>query len=118
MMARVLCLPEFVPDVVELVTEMIRYPTFPDEACRVAIELAQQELRQMEDEPQDLLRVMIQRLTLGPVLGRHPGRDAGVAGATYAGRGRARTGGRMYHAGRLQVAAAWSGRRRPAGPAN
>lgn len=72
-LVRVLCLPEFVSQVVELVAEMIRRPTFPDDACRVAVELAQQELRQMEDEPQDLLRVMIQRLTLGPVLGRHPG---------------------------------------------
>lgn len=104
-LARVLCLPEFVPDVVELVAEMICHPTFPDEACRVAVELARQELQQMEDEPFELLRVMVQRLTLGPVLGRH-------AGGTFESLKRIspdviRTHWRrMYHAGRLQVAAA------------
>ena len=104
MMARVLCLPEFVPDVVELVTELLRYPTFPDEACRVAVELAQQELRQMEDEPQDLLRVMVQRLTLGPVLGRYPGGTLESLAQLTPELVRAHWG-RMYHAGRLQVTA-------------
>ena len=104
MMARVLCLPEFVPDVVELVTELLRYPTFPDEACRVAIELAQQELRQMEDEPQDLLRVMVQRLTLGPVLGRYVGGTLESLARLTPALVREHWG-RMYHAGRLQVAA-------------
>jgi predicted Zn-dependent peptidase len=104
-LVRVLCLPEFVPQVVDLVTEMIRYPTFPDEACRVAVELAQQELRQMEDEPQELLRVMIQRLTLGPVLGRHTeGTPESLARLTPdLVREHWR---RVYHAGRLQVAVA------------
>lgn len=104
-LVRVLCLPEFVLDVVALVGEMITHPTFPDEACRVAVELAQQELRQMEDEPAELLRVMVQRLTLGPVLGRHvggtveslPGLTPALIRAHWQ---------RMYHAGRLQVAAA------------
>ncbi|MFH1747441.1 MAG: pitrilysin family protein [Planctomycetota bacterium] len=75
-MVRVICLPEFVSQVVDLVGEMICHPTFPAEACRVAVELAQQDLRNMEDEPHDLLRVLIQRLTLGPVLGRHPGGES------------------------------------------
>jgi predicted Zn-dependent peptidase len=104
-LVRVLCLPEFVPAVVELVTEMIRYPTFPEDACRVAIELAQQELRQMEDEPQDLLRVMIQQLTLGPVLGRHTGGTPESLARLTADHVRQHWQ-RVYHAGRLQVTAA------------
>ena len=105
MLVRALCLPEFVADVVELVGEMLRYPTFPDDACRVAVELAQQDLRQMEDEPHELLRVMLQRLTLGPVLGRHIGGTpealARVTPDLVRGHWR-----RLYHAGRLQVVAA------------
>ena len=73
MVARVLCLPGFVDDAIDLIAEMLCRPTFPPDACAVAVDLAQQELRHKEDEPQDLLRVLIQRLTLGPVLGRHPG---------------------------------------------
>ncbi len=104
-LVRVLCLPEFVPAVVDLVTEMIRYPTFPDEACRVAVELAQQELRQMEDEPQELLRIMIQRLTLGPVLGRHTGGTLESLTRLTPDVIREHWRG-LYHAGRLQVVAA------------
>ncbi len=105
MHVRVLCLPEFVADVIELVAEMLRHPTFPDDACRVAVELAQQDLRQMEDEPHELLRVMLQRLTLGPVLGRHVGGTpeslAHVTPDLVREHWR-----RLYHAGRLQVVAA------------
>jgi predicted Zn-dependent peptidase len=105
MLVRVVCLPEFVADVVELVGEMLRYPTFPDEACRVAVELARQELRQMEDEPTELLRLMIQRLTLGPVLGRHPTGELEsldrITPDTIRDHWR-----QVYHAGRLQVTAA------------
>ena len=61
---RVLCLPEFVVEAVGLVAEMLCRPTFPDEACEVAVELARQELRQMEDEPDELINVLINRLTL------------------------------------------------------
>jgi predicted Zn-dependent peptidase len=104
-LVRVLCLPEFVPTVVDLVTEMIRYPTFPDEACGVAVELAQQDLRRMEDEPQDLLRVMIQRLTLGPVLGRHTGGTPESLARLTPDLIREFWRG-LYHAGRLQVVAA------------
>ena len=37
MLVRVLCLPEFALDAVDLVAEMICRPTFPEEACRVAV---------------------------------------------------------------------------------
>jgi predicted Zn-dependent peptidase len=70
---RVVCLPEFVLEVVDLVTEMLCRPTFPEDACEVAVQLAQEELRHMEDDPHELLRNDIQRLTLGPVYGRNPG---------------------------------------------
>ncbi|MCK4340329.1 MAG: insulinase family protein [Phycisphaerae bacterium] len=105
MLVRVLCLPEFVLDVTDLVAEMICHPTFPDDACQVAVELAQQELRHLEDEPQDLLRIMIQRLTLGPVLGQHiGGTPASLARLTPdVIRDHWR---KVYHAGRLQVVAA------------
>lgn len=102
---RVLCLPEFVGEVITLAIELLRYPTFPDEACSVAVELARQELRAMEDEPQDLLRVLIQKLTLGPRLGRPVlGTPESLGLITPA-----RVRGfweEHYHSGRLQVAAA------------
>jgi len=105
MLVRVLCLPEFVLDATDLVAEMLCHPTFPDDACRVAVELAQQELRQMEDEPHDLLRVLIQRLTLGPVLGRHPGGTSETLARITPDVMRAHWQ-RCYPAGRLQGAGA------------
>lgn len=105
MVLRVICLPEFVLDVVELAAEMFCRPTFPEEACAVAVELAQQELRSIEDDPADVCRMMIQRLTLGPVLGRDPlGEPEALARITpQAVREHWR---RTYAASRLQVAAA------------
>lgn len=70
---RALCMPEFTRDVIDLLSEMLIRPTFPPGACKVAIELAQQELRNLEDEPDDLLRRLLQRITYGPVYGRWPG---------------------------------------------
>ena len=102
---RVICLPEFVLDVVELVAEMICRPTFPDEACEVAVQLAQEDLRHMEDDPHELLRKDVQRLTLGPVYGRHPGGEAETLGRITPERVRAHWRS-AYHAGRLQVAVA------------
>lgn len=105
MVLRVLCLPEFVPPVIDLVAEMLCRPAFPPDACQVAVELAQQELHHLEDEPHDLLRMLIQRLTLGPVLGRHPGGTpeslARLTPAVIRSHWQ-----RTYHAGRLQVAVA------------
>ncbi len=104
-LVRVLCLPEFVSDVIELVAEMLCRPKFPDDACHVAVELAQQELKHLEDEPGDLLRVMVQRLTLGPILGRHPGGTAESLAAISPDAMRTHWQ-RTFHAGRLQVSAA------------
>ena len=105
MLVRVLCLPEFVPNVTQLVAELIRHPTFPQDACRVAVELAQQELRHLEDEPHDLLRIMMQRLVLGPVLGRHLG-GTPESLATITPDLIRQHWQQNYHAGRLQVTAA------------
>jgi predicted Zn-dependent peptidase len=104
-LVRVVCLPEFTLAALDLVGEMVCHPTFPDDACRVAIDLAQQELRRMEDEPDELLRALIQRLTLGPVLGRHPGGEPETLGRLTPDLVRAHWQ-RCYHAGRMQIAAA------------
>lgn len=105
MLVRFVCLPEFLLDAIDLVAEMLCRPTFPAEAVSVALQLATEDLRQMEDDPQELLRIAIQRLTLGPVYGRYPAgeaecipritRDAVVARWQS-----------FYSAGRMQVAAA------------
>jgi predicted Zn-dependent peptidase len=102
---RVLCLPEFIVEAVGLVAEMLCRPTFPDEACEVAVELARQELRQMEDEPDELINVMIERLTLGPVLGRYPGGEPQTLPRITPERMREHWQ-RFYRAGRMQVTAA------------
>lgn len=104
-LVRVLCLPEYVLDTVDLVGEMLTRPTFPEQACDVAVELAQQDLRNIEDEPQDLLRIIIQRLTLGPELGRYPG-GTPESLAKLTPTAIRQHWKRTYHAGRLQIAAA------------
>jgi predicted Zn-dependent peptidase len=105
MQVRVLCLPEFVDQVIDLVAEMLCRPTFPDDACRVAVDLAREHLQHMEDDPQELLRVMTQKLALGPVYGRHIGGEfetlARLSPELVRQHWRA-----AYHRGRLQVALA------------
>lgn len=102
---RIVCLPEYVPTAVELAAEMLRHPTFPDSAIEVAVDLALQDLKHMEDDPGDLVRKMIQRLTLGPVLGRHPGGELDTLPRINPPVVREHWK-RTYHAGALQVAAA------------
>ncbi|MFQ5805554.1 MAG: M16 family metallopeptidase [Phycisphaerae bacterium] len=102
---RVVCLPEFALQVVDLVAEMFCRPTFPEEACEVAVQLAQEELRHMEDDPHDLLRADIQRLTLGPIYGRYPGGEPETLARITPDQVRSHWRN-TYHAGRLQVAVA------------
>jgi predicted Zn-dependent peptidase len=102
---RVICLPEFALDVVDLVAEMLCRPTFPPQACEVAVQLAQEELRHMEDDPYELLRSDVQRLTLGPVYGRYPGGEAETLPRVTPENVRAHWR-QTYHAGGLQIAAA------------
>lgn len=69
---RGLCLPEYLAQSLALHAEVLRTPTFPDDPCRVAVELAQQNLTALEDQPDELAQRMLARQTYGPRLGRHP----------------------------------------------
>lgn len=105
MLVRLVCLPEFVTPAVELVAEMIRHPTFPDDACEVAVQLATEELKHMEDDPHELLRADMHRLVYGPVLGRDPGGEADTLPRITPERVREHWRN-TFHTGRLQIAAA------------
>lgn len=73
---RCTCLPEFLDQAVDLHVEMLKTPTFPEGPCRVAVELALQELAALEDDPMDLARKLIHEQAYGPRLGRDPLGDA------------------------------------------
>lgn len=66
-----LTLPEFFERSVALHAEYLRTPTFPQDACEVAIDLAKQELLTLNDDAQSLCDKLIARQALGSVLGRH-----------------------------------------------
>ncbi|HOW73783.1 MAG TPA: pitrilysin family protein [Phycisphaerae bacterium] len=66
-----LCLPEFVEQVITLYAEILRTPTFPEEACAVAVDLARQSLAALRDDPDELVRKLICRQAYGEPLGRH-----------------------------------------------
>lgn len=68
---RCACLPEYIEQALELHAEMLRRPTFPEEFCRVAVELGKQELTALEDDPGELSRRLIAPHAYGPLLGRH-----------------------------------------------
>src|SRR5215813_4802396 len=65
------CLPDFLDPAIDLMVETIRTPTFPEESCRVGIELANQELTALEDDPGELSRKLMLKHAYGPLLGRH-----------------------------------------------
>ncbi len=65
-------LPEHFERAVELHAEMLRTPTFPEDAVRINIDLAGQELSALEDDPQALADKLMSLKVFGPVLGRHP----------------------------------------------
>jgi predicted Zn-dependent peptidase len=65
------CLPEFLDPTIELFGEMLRTPTFPDDAVEVALDLARQELDMLEDEPRELTDKILTRQSYGDPLGRH-----------------------------------------------
>ncbi len=67
-----LCLPEFTAQAVDLLAEMIRTPSFPQDACDVAVELARQSLAALNDDPQELAKKLLHRQAYGEPLGRHP----------------------------------------------
>lgn len=65
------CLPEYVQPAIDLHREFLCTPTFPEDACQVAIELANQELNTLEDDPHAFADKLLGRQAYGPVLGRH-----------------------------------------------
>ncbi len=65
------CLPEYAEAALELTAEMLCRPVFPEEFCRVAIDLGKQELTALEDDPGELVRKLIAPEAFGAVLGRH-----------------------------------------------
>lgn len=71
MVFRCSCLPEYVDHALGLHAEMLRTPSFPQEYCDVALELACQELTSLEDDPGELARRLISPFAYGARLGRH-----------------------------------------------
>ena len=71
MVFRCSCLPEYVGKALALHAEFLRTPTFPEDFCQVAVDLARQELIAMEDDPGELARKLIGPHAYGPRLGRH-----------------------------------------------
>jgi len=65
------CLPEFIDPVVALLTELICTPTFPEDACQVAVELSQQHVAALDDEPGELAKKLLHQQAYGEPLGRH-----------------------------------------------
>jgi len=102
---RCLCLPEFLPQAVELHAEMLCRPTFPDDACRVAVELTLQDLEALEDEPGELVRKLLARQSYGRRLGRHYLGERATVSTVGAEDIRAHWS-EVFGAGRLQVAVA------------
>ena len=66
-----LCLSEFIDRALELHAEMIRTPTFPDDACEVAVDLTRQALAALDDDPHELAKKYLHRQAYGEPLGRH-----------------------------------------------
>ena len=64
-------LPEYAEQALELTAEMLCRPTFPEEFCRVAVDLGKQELTALEDDPGELARKLIAPEAFGAILGRH-----------------------------------------------
>ncbi len=71
MLFRCSCLPEYADRALALHAEVLRTPTFPEEFCKVAVDLAQQELTALEDDPGELSRKIIAPQAFGERLGRH-----------------------------------------------
>jgi predicted Zn-dependent peptidase len=65
-------LPEHFERAVGLHAELLRRPTFPEDAVRVAVDLARQELSALEDDAHGLLDKFLSHQAYGPLLGRHP----------------------------------------------
>jgi predicted Zn-dependent peptidase len=73
-----MCLPEFINQVIDLHGEMICTPSFPDDACAVAVELTEQALAALDDDPHDLARKLLNQQAYGQPLGRHTLGESGT----------------------------------------
>jgi predicted Zn-dependent peptidase len=71
MVFRCTCLPEYLEQALALHAEMLRTPTFPEEFCKVTVDLGQQELTALEDDPGELSRKLLAPHAFGRILGRH-----------------------------------------------
>jgi len=103
-----LCLPEFFDETVALHAEFLRTPTFPQEACTVAVELARQEITALEDDPHSLLDKLLGIKGYGSLLGRHALGERETLDRT----GREDIRGQWeatYHGGRMVVSVAGPG---------
>lgn len=67
-----LFLPEFLGRVIELHGELLCTPSFPEDACQVAVDLAKQSLSALDDDPGELTKKLIYAQAYGQPLGRHP----------------------------------------------
>ena len=65
-------LPDYFEQAVALHAEFFRTPTFPDDAFRVNVDLAKQELMALEDDAHALCDKLLDHQAFGPLLGRHP----------------------------------------------
>lgn len=66
-----LCLPDLLPRLIELHAEILRTPTFPEDACAVAVDLTRQALAAVDDDPQELSKKLLLLQAYGQPLGRH-----------------------------------------------
>lgn len=64
-------LPEHFEQALALHAEMLRTPTFPQDAFEVSVELARQELLALEDDAQGLVDKLLSAQVFGSILGRH-----------------------------------------------
>ncbi len=65
-------LPERFEEAVALHAEFLRTPTLPEDAFKVNLDLARQELDALDDNASGLVDKYISRKAYGPLLGRHP----------------------------------------------
>ena len=64
-------LPEHFEQALALHAEMLRTPTFPQDAFEIGVELTRQELLALEDDAQGLVDKLLNTQVFGSVLGRH-----------------------------------------------
>jgi len=64
-------LPQHFERAVELHADMLRNPTFPQDAVAVNVDLSKQELLALQDDAQGFMEKLVARQAYGPTIGRH-----------------------------------------------